>query len=146
MQAAIPGSTCHPASCRQIHHPRASADQIHHPRTSADQKDRNSHHVRPLRRTPAADDQESPDPHARFAMGAAAVIPALLIGVLGSTHSDPPRDSGLVACTYPLSTQDVPAAEYPKIRAQFAGLALACQLLMLSLAHFLNAFQQRSTV
>jgi hypothetical protein len=45
-----------------------------------------------------------------------------------------------------LSTQDVPAAEYPKIRAQFAGLALACQLLMLSLAHFLNAFQQRSTV
>ena len=57
----------------------------------------------------------------RFAMGAAAVIPALLIGVLGSTHSDAPRDSGLVACTYPLSTQDVPAADYPKIRAEFAG-------------------------
>jgi hypothetical protein len=56
-----------------------------------------------------------------FAIGAAAVIPALLIGVLGSTHSDPPRDSGLVACAYPLSTQDVPAADYPKIRAQFAG-------------------------
>jgi hypothetical protein len=54
-------------------------------------------------------------------MGAAAVIPALLIGVLGSTHSDAPRDSSLVACTYPLSTQDVPATDYPKIRAQFAG-------------------------
>lgn len=57
----------------------------------------------------------------RFTMGAAAVIPALLIGVLGSTHPDAPRDSGLVACTYPLSTQDVPATDYPKIRAQFAG-------------------------
>jgi len=42
-----------------------------------------------------------------FAIGAAAVIPALL--------------SGLVACAYPLSTQDVPATEYPKIRAEFAG-------------------------
>jgi hypothetical protein len=57
----------------------------------------------------------------RFTMGTAAVIPALLIGVLGSTHPDAPRDSGLVACTYPLSTQDVPATDYPKIRAQFAG-------------------------
>jgi hypothetical protein len=57
----------------------------------------------------------------RFTMGTAAVIPALLIGVLASTHSDAPRDSGLVACTYPLSTQDVPATDYPKIRAQFAG-------------------------
>ena len=55
------------------------------------------------------------------AIGAAAVIPALLIGVLASTHSDAPRDSGLVACAYPLSTQDVPAADYPKIRAEFAG-------------------------
>ena len=57
----------------------------------------------------------------RVTMGAAAVIPALLIGVLGSTHSDAPRDSGLVACAYPLSTQDVPPTDYPKIRAQFAG-------------------------
>jgi hypothetical protein len=53
----------------------------------------------------------------RFTIGTAAVIPALLIGVLGSTHSAPPRDSGLVACAYPLSTQDVPATDYPKIRA-----------------------------
>jgi hypothetical protein len=45
----------------------------------------------------------------RFTMGAAAVIPALLIGVLASTRSDAPQDSGLVACTYPLSTQGVPA-------------------------------------
>jgi hypothetical protein len=56
----------------------------------------------------------------RFTIGTAAVIPALIIGVLGSTHSDAPQDSGLVACTYPLSTQDVPATDYQKIRAQFA--------------------------
>jgi hypothetical protein len=57
----------------------------------------------------------------RITIGTAAVIPAVLIGVLGSTHSDAPRDSGLVACAYPLATQDVPAAEYPKLRAEFAG-------------------------
>ena len=57
----------------------------------------------------------------RLTIGTAAVIPALLIGVLGSTHSAAPQDSGLVACTYPLNTQDVPATDYPKIRAQFAG-------------------------
>jgi len=60
----------------------------------------------------------------RAAIGAAAVIaviPALLLGVLGSTHSGTPRDSGLVACAYPWATQDVPAAEYPKLRAEFAG-------------------------
>ena len=57
----------------------------------------------------------------RLAIGAAAAIPALLIGVLGSTASAAPRDSGLVACAYPLATQDVPAAEYPKLRAEFAG-------------------------
>jgi hypothetical protein len=56
-----------------------------------------------------------------FAIGAAAVVPALLIGVLGGTHHGAPRDSGLVACAYPLNTQDVPATEYPKIRAEFAG-------------------------
>ena len=57
----------------------------------------------------------------RRAIGTAAVIPALLISVLGSTHSGGPHDSGLVACAYPLATQDVPAADYPKIRAEFAG-------------------------
>ena len=57
----------------------------------------------------------------RAMIGTAAVIPALLIGVLGSTHPGPPRDSGLLACTYPLSTQDVPAADYRTIRAEFAG-------------------------
>ena len=55
----------------------------------------------------------------RFA--AAAVTPALLIGVLVGPHSASPPDSGLVACTYPLNTQDVPATDYPKIRAEFAG-------------------------
>ena len=57
----------------------------------------------------------------RYAIGTAAVIPALLIGVLGSTRPAAPHDSGLVACAYPLSTQDVPPADYPKIRAEFAG-------------------------
>jgi hypothetical protein len=57
----------------------------------------------------------------RAAIGAAMAIPALLIGVLSSTHSHPLRDSGLVACRYPLATQNVPAAGYPKIRAEFAG-------------------------
>jgi hypothetical protein len=57
----------------------------------------------------------------RVTIGAAAAIPALLLGVLGSTHSGTPRDSGLVACAYPWATQNVPAAEYPKLRAEFAG-------------------------
>ncbi len=57
----------------------------------------------------------------RYMIGTAAVIPALLIGVLGSTHHGAPQDSGLVACAYPLSTQDVSAADYRKIRAEFAG-------------------------
>ena len=57
----------------------------------------------------------------RSAIGAAAVIPALLLGGLASTASAAPQDSGLVACAYPLATQGVPAAEYPKLRAEFAG-------------------------
>ena len=61
----------------------------------------------------------------RSAIVAAAVIPALLIGVLASTGSASPRDSGLVACTYPLATQDVPPAKYPKLRAEFAGSRFA---------------------
>jgi hypothetical protein len=57
----------------------------------------------------------------RIMIGTAAVIPALLIGLLASTGSAAPRDSGLVACTYPLATQDVSAAEYTKLRAEFAS-------------------------
>ena len=57
----------------------------------------------------------------RAAIGAAAVIPAVLIGALASTASAAPRDSGLVACAYPLATQHVPAADYTKLRAEFAG-------------------------
>ena len=57
----------------------------------------------------------------RSAIGAAAVMPDLLIGGLAGTASAAPQDSGLVACAYPLATQDVPAAEYPKLRAEFAG-------------------------
>ena len=61
----------------------------------------------------------------RSAVGAAAVIPALLLGVLAGTASAAPHDSGLVACAYPLATQDVPAAAYPKLRAEFAGSRFA---------------------
>ena len=61
----------------------------------------------------------------RAAAGAVAVIPAVLIGVLASAGSGAPHDSGLVACAYPLATQDVPAAEYPKLRAEFAGSRFA---------------------
>ena len=41
--------------------------------------------------------------------------------MLGGPHSGTPRDSGLVACAYPLATQDVTASEYAKLRAEFAG-------------------------
>jgi hypothetical protein len=61
----------------------------------------------------------------RSAIGAAAVIPALLLGLLASTASAAPRDSGLVACAYPLATQEVPAAAYPTLRAEFAGSRFA---------------------
>jgi hypothetical protein len=57
----------------------------------------------------------------RAMIGAAVVTPQLLIGVLSGVHPGPPADSALVACTYPLATQDVPAADYIKIRAQFAS-------------------------
>ena len=56
----------------------------------------------------------------RAAIGAAAVIPALLLGVLAGTASAAPQDSGLVACAYPLATQDVSAAQYTTLRAEFA--------------------------
>jgi hypothetical protein len=57
----------------------------------------------------------------RAAIGTAAVTPALLIGVLSSTGSGAPHDSGLVACAYPLATRDVPATDYTRLRAEFAG-------------------------
>ena len=57
----------------------------------------------------------------RVAISAVAVIPAVLIGVLGSTSSGAPQDSGLVACAYPLAMHDVTAAGYRQIRAEFAG-------------------------
>jgi hypothetical protein len=43
------------------------------------------------------------------------------IGALGSAHTPTPHDSGLAACRYPLTMHNVPAAGYPKIRAEFAG-------------------------
>ena len=61
----------------------------------------------------------------RLTIGTAAVIPALLIGVLSSTHSGAPQDSGLVACTYPLSTQHVPRERLPEDPRRVRRLALA---------------------
>lgn len=52
---------------------------------------------------------------------AAALLTPPLAAALGSTHPGGPPDSGLVACAYPLSTHDVTAADYRRIRAQFAG-------------------------
>jgi len=57
----------------------------------------------------------------RHTIGGVMVTALLLTGVLGSTRQGAPQDSGLVACAYPLNTQDVPATGYPKIRAEFAG-------------------------
>jgi hypothetical protein len=99
----------------------ASHQQIHHPRASADQEERNiTMFDRLVAHRPPTIRNLSPRTR-RITIGTAAVIPALLIGVLGSTHSDTPQDSGLIACAYPLSTQHVPATDYPKIRAEFAG-------------------------
>lgn len=56
-----------------------------------------------------------------FALGAAAAIPAMLLGVLGGARSAAPQDSGVVACAYPLATQDVPVDDYAKIHAEFAA-------------------------
>ena len=75
--------------------------------------DRLAAHRPPIRKRPAR--------ARRVAMGAAAAIPALLIGVPGSTHTHAPHDSGLIACKYPPATQNVPQAHYPKIRTEFAG-------------------------
>ena len=63
----------------------------------------------------------NPSRRTRVTTGAAAAIPALLLGVLASTHPGTPPDSGLAACAYPWATQHVPAAEYPKLRTEFAG-------------------------
>jgi hypothetical protein len=66
----------------------------------------------------------------RCAIGAAIVTPLLLIGMLScarpgaaadSAHPGTPADSGLAGCTSLSATHHVTAADYPKIRAQFAG-------------------------
>jgi hypothetical protein len=66
----------------------------------------------------------------RRAIGAAIVTPLLLIDVLScahpgapadSAHPGAPADSGLAGCTSLSATHHVTAADYPKIRAQFAG-------------------------
>jgi hypothetical protein len=60
----------------------------------------------------------------------AAMTPLLLIGVLScarpgapadSARPGAPADSGLAGCTSLSATHHITAADYPKIRAQFAG-------------------------
>jgi hypothetical protein len=58
-------------------------------------------------------------------LAAAAVTLGLLASALGGTapaaQSAQSRDSGLVACAYPLASRTVSLAEYHKLRAEFAG-------------------------
>jgi hypothetical protein len=63
----------------------------------------------------------NPSTRARRYMIAGVMLIALVLGVVVGIRLGTPEDSGLVACGYPLSTQAIPAAEYPKIRAEFAG-------------------------
>jgi hypothetical protein len=105
-------ASLHPASCRQIQQPRPPA-QTENKGTPA-MSDRLAAHRPPPLKNPSARPR-------RATIGAAAAIPALLIGALGSAHTPTPHDSGLAACRYPLTTHNAPAAGYPKIRAEFAG-------------------------
>jgi hypothetical protein len=66
----------------------------------------------------------------RYMISAAVMTLFLLIGVLssvhpatlaGNIHPGAPADSGLAGCTSLSSAHQVAAADYPKIRAQFAG-------------------------
>jgi hypothetical protein len=56
-----------------------------------------------------------------YALGVGILAPLLLASALGGIHPSAPHDSGLIACAAPLATQDFTAAEYLKIRAEFAG-------------------------
>jgi hypothetical protein len=69
----------------------------------------------------AADDQESAGSHTPLRARRSHTDPAPGPGGLGSIPAHASQDSGLASCAYPLSTQDVPSTDYPKIRAQFAG-------------------------
>ena len=57
----------------------------------------------------------------RRTLGVAILTLLLVLGGLGSIPAHASQDSGLAGCAYPLSTQDVPAADYLRIHAEFAG-------------------------
>jgi len=100
---------------------RTPAYPGHHPRTLARTRNKGATMSDPLtaHRSPPI---KNPSTRARrYTIGGVMVTALLLTGVLGSTCQGAPQDSGLVACAYPLSTQDVPATDYPKVRAEFAG-------------------------
>ena len=56
----------------------------------------------------------------RYTIGAAVATPLLLVGVL-STGAAAGQDSALAGCASLSSTHQVAAADYPNIRAEFAG-------------------------
>jgi hypothetical protein len=63
----------------------------------------------------------NPSTRGRRYVIAGVLLTALLLGVLVGIRLGTSQDSGLAACSYPLSTQDVSPAEYSKLRAEFAG-------------------------
>jgi hypothetical protein len=71
--------------------------------------------------TPQPPAIRNPSTRARRSMIAGVLLIALVLGVLVGLRLGTREDSDLVACAYPLGTQTISAAEYPKIRAEFAG-------------------------
>jgi hypothetical protein len=71
--------------------------------------------------TPQPPAIRNPSSRARRSIIAGVMLIALVLGVLVGLRLGTREDSGLVACAYPLGTQTISAAEYQKIRAEFAG-------------------------
>lgn len=71
-------------------------------------------HTRRARRAPAAATR-------RCIIGAAVGGAVILAVVLGAARPRAPADSGVAGCTAVISGRQVAAADYPRIRSQFAG-------------------------
>ena len=71
-------------------------------------------HARQARRAPAA----APG---RYLIGAAVCGAVILAVMLGAVRPRAPADSGVAGCAALSSGHQVAAADYPKIRSQFAG-------------------------
>jgi hypothetical protein len=57
----------------------------------------------------------------RYAIGAVVGGAVILIAMLGSVHLGEPADSGIAGCAALSGAYQVAAADYPRIRSQFAG-------------------------